>query len=142
MAPEQARGEKQPSTAVDVYSLGAILYELLTGRPPFRADSPLETLVLVATREAERPSSINRTVDRDLETITLKCLEKEPVRRYESAVALAADLERWLRGEPITARPAGPLERALLWRKRNPVVAALTAAVACSLIAGTVASSI
>ncbi len=125
MAPEQARAEKGLTTAVDVYSLGAMLYELLTGRPPFKAETPLETLRQVTDDEPTSPRSLNGQINRDLETICLKCLEKDPRRRYESAAALAEDLERWLSGDPIIARPSTPWERVRRWIKRRPTLSSL-----------------
>jgi WD40 repeat protein len=125
MAPEQAAGRKGLSVAADVHSLGAILYELLTGRPPFRAETPLDTLLQVLEREPERIRPLNPRVDGDLETVCLQCLEKDPRRRYESALALAEDLERWQRGEPIQARRLGAGRRLLKWARRRPAVATL-----------------
>ena len=124
MSPEQATG-KRVSRASDTYSLGAILYEMLTGAPPFKAPSVLETLRLVTDQQARRPSTENPRVDRDLDTICLKCLDKNPAARYSSALALAEDLERWLRQEPIRARPASAWMRSTRWVRRNPVGAAL-----------------
>jgi hypothetical protein len=138
MAPEQARADKTLTTACDVYSLGAILYELLTGKPPFRGATPLDTVLQVLEQDPVAPSQLRPNVDRDLATIALMCLRKEPVRRYESAAALAADLERWQRREPVLARPVGPAERVRRWARRNPALAALSGALALSLIVGLV----
>jgi tetratricopeptide (TPR) repeat protein len=135
MAPEQASGKKGVVTvATDVYGLGAIFYTILSGKPPFQGESALETIAQVQDRALDPPSSHGRRIDRDLETICLKCLEKEPGRRYRSAEALAEDLERWLRGEPIAARPAGRLGRAWRWCRRNPALAVLAGATAASVI--------
>jgi tetratricopeptide (TPR) repeat protein len=129
MAPEQAAGRSEEvGAAVDVYALGAILYELLTGRPPFRADSPLETLLQVRSEDPVPPSRLHPRLPRDLETLCLKCLEKRPCDRYPSAGMVALELRRFLNGEPIQARPASRPERAWRWCRRNPWLAGLTAA--------------
>ncbi len=138
MSPEQARGEsKQLTTAVDVYGLGAVFYQVLTGQPPFAGGTTMETVRLVLDTEPRRPRSVHSDVDRDLETICLKCLAKEASRRYGSAEALAHDLERWLRHEPILARPVSGGERLAKLIRRNPV-ATFFCAVTLIIIAASV----
>ena len=159
IAPEQAAGAKQLTTAADVYSLGAILYELLADQPPFVGETVMKTLQKVISEEPVPPSAIrsNRRkeapteilagdqslltsaatdIDRDLETICLECLEKDPARRYGSAEALAEDLERWLVHKPILARPTGAAERVAKWMRRNPVLASALAVILLVAMAG------
>ncbi len=129
MAPEQAAGNNaQLTSATDVYGLGAVLYQLLTGHPPFAGGTTYETVHMVLETQPRQPRLCNPKVDRDLETICLKCLEKEPARRYVSAQALAEDIERFLRNEPIRSRRSSRLEHAWRWCKRKPLVASLIAA--------------
>ena len=142
MPPEQAGGQTdQVGPLSDVYSLGATLYCLLTGRPPFQAASLLETLNQVLQREPVSPQALNPEVDRDLETICLKCLQKETLRRYASAKDFANDLERFLNREPIHARPISRPARAWRWCRRNPIVASLSTAITLALAIGTVVST-
>jgi WD40 repeat protein len=126
MSPEQAAGRTDITAAADVYALGAILYELLTGRPPFRGPTAMETVLQVINDEPVTPARLNPSIPRDLETICLKCLEKEMPRRYADAAALAEDLRRFQAGEPVVARPTGRLERAIKWARRRPTAAALS----------------
>jgi serine/threonine-protein kinase len=128
MAPEQAAGNNTKLTsATDVYGLGAVLYQLLTGHPPFAGGTTYETIKLVLETEPRPPRLLNRKIDRDLSTICLKCLEKDPTRRYDSALALAEDLERWLRHEPILGRHTGVFTRGKKWLRRNLTTALLFA---------------
>src|SRR5262249_31635046 len=136
MPPEQAAGSKKVGVAADVYSLGAVLYECLTGRPPFRAATALGTMLHGPDKEPPAPRSLNHNVPRELETIALKCLNKDPAKRYTSAADLGDDLGRFLRGEPVRARPAGAVERGVKWARRNPAVAALSAAVLLTFALG------
>jgi WD40 repeat protein/tRNA A-37 threonylcarbamoyl transferase component Bud32 len=131
MAPEQAEGGSKTKVgpATDIYALGAILYELLTGRPPFRAATPLDTVLQLLQEEPVRPRMLQSKIPRDLEIICLKCLEKEPARRFQSARALSNDLERFLAGEPIRARTTRVWERAWKWCRRRPEVAIVLVAI-------------
>src|SRR5213082_2254288 len=128
MAPEQAMGNNAAvSSVTDIYGLGAVLYHLLTGQPPFAGGATYETIKLLLDTEPRQPRQLNTKVDRDLSTICLKCLEKDPERRYSSALALAEDLERWLKHEPIQARHTGVFARGGKWVQRNPSSALLAA---------------
>ncbi len=142
MAPEQARGEThEVGPLADVYSLGAILYECLTGRPPFLGAHVLDTLHLVRNQEPVPPTQLQPTLPVDLETICLKCLQKEPAKRYQSADELAGDLHRYLSGEPILARPIGHAELLWRWCKRNPKMAAAAGVILLLLVTIAVGSS-
>ncbi len=128
MAPEQAVGNNAAiSSVTDVYGLGAVLYQLLTGQPPFAGGTTYETIKLLLDTEPRQPRQLNPKIDRDLSTICLKCLEKDPKRRYSSALALAEDLEHWLKHEPIQARHIGIFTRGRKWGQRNPTSALLAA---------------
>ncbi len=143
MPPEQAGGRgKQVGTAADIYSLGAILYHCLTGRPPFQGGSALETIMQVESTEVVLPRQLRPDVPRDLETICRKCLEKEPHRRYSTALALADDLRCFLEDRPIVARPVGPAGRLARWSRRNPLLASLCAAGLLGMILGTAIISV
>jgi TolB-like protein/Tfp pilus assembly protein PilF/predicted Ser/Thr protein kinase len=136
MAPEQAVGNNAAITgATDIYGLGAVLYQLLTGHPPFAGGTTYETVRLVLDTEPRQPRLLNPKVDRDLGTICLKCLEKDPKRRYSSALALAEDLERWAKHEPIQARHTGVITRSRKWVQRNPTSALLAASVVALIAA-------
>lgn len=143
MPPEQASGMTQlVGPAADIYSLGAVLYACLTGRPPFQAASVLDTVKQVLERDPVSLRDLNAAIPQDLETICLKCLEKSIPRRYSSAKAVADELQRYLDGHPILARPVSRVERGWRWCRRNPVVAALTLGIVVSLVSGIVASTI
>jgi serine/threonine protein kinase len=136
MAPEQAAGETTKlNKTTDIYGLGAVLYQLLTGHPPFAGRTSYQTIQLLLDTEPRQPRLWNRKIGRDLSTICLKCLEKDPKRRYSSALALAEDLEHWLNHEPIRAKRSGFFTRAGKWVRRKPAIAALIASLVALAVA-------
>jgi eukaryotic-like serine/threonine-protein kinase len=142
MAPEQAKGDlKNVGPLADVYAVGAILYRLIAGRPPFQAATVMETVMQVLDQEPVPPREFSTEISRDLETICLKCLQKEPAKRYASCGELADDLKRYLNGEPIHARPVGVVERLIRWGRRNPGEAVLLASIVIILVAATALST-
>ncbi|MCH7727172.1 MAG: serine/threonine protein kinase, partial [Planctomycetes bacterium] len=137
MSPEQAAGRvREIGPASDIYSLGAILYLMLTARPPFQGEGVAQTLLMVQNNEPVPPTKLSPRLPRDLETICLKCLAKEPAKRYAAADDLAADLRRFLHNEPIIARPVGSVERVIKWAKRRPAIAGLLALLVVVLTLG------
>ena len=143
MAPEQADGKSSAvGPATDVYALGAILYELVSGRPPFKGATPLDTVMQILSEEPAPPSRWNPKLPRDLETICLKCLQKEPHQRYVSALALAEDLARFQAGEPVLARPVSRVERGLKWVRRHPALATVYGMAFVIMILGVVGGGI
>ena len=142
MSPEQARDSARVTAKTDIYALGATLYHVLTARPPFQAATPVETLRQVMDEEPAPPRQLNPSIDHDLETICLKCLQKEPSRRYDSAEALADDLRRFLAGEPILARPIGAMGQIWRWCRRKPALATAIGFAATFLVVGSVVSTV
>jgi eukaryotic-like serine/threonine-protein kinase len=136
LAPEQVAGEKSITVAVDVWGLGTILYEVLSQQAPYASDTPLRAVQDVLDHDPRRPRSIDASINTDLETICMKCLTREPERRYPSALAVAEDLERWVKGEPIQARKVRSVERVWRWMKRRPAVAGLAGAVVLTTLLG------
>jgi serine/threonine protein kinase len=130
MAPEQAGQAKHVGPAADVYALGAILYELLTGEPPFQGDTTLDIIMQLVSEDPVPPRDLRPKLAADLETICLRCLQKDPAKRYRSAKALAKDLRRFVDDEPIRAKRSRPWDPAIKWIRQNPLVAALIAGIA------------